>query len=221
MFDGFSPRVRLVPVPSPVFGPLLEQIDDLSELKCTLRIIWLLYHKKGYPKFVTLKEIFADRTLVASMPSNESQNQAEVERALNLAVQRGTFANFHIKGNGHVEELYVLNIESDKRALKKSFGLSSFSDRIPNPTPWEAVTEKANIFTLYENNIGMISPMIAEILKEAEDLYPAAWIEEAIKEAVSHNKRNWRYIARILERWEFEGKKDGESRRHTKKNSYY
>ena len=35
----FPPRVRYTPVPNPLFGPLLEQIDDLAELKCTLRVI--------------------------------------------------------------------------------------------------------------------------------------------------------------------------------------
>jgi len=54
-------------------------------------------------------------------------------------------------------------------------------------------------------------------LKEAEKLYPAPWIEEAFREAVSLNKRNWRYIARILERWSLEGKGSGESGRDSKK----
>jgi len=34
--------------------------------------------------------------------------------------------------------------------------------------------------------------MIAEELKEAEKLYPARWIEEALKEAVMLNKRSWK-----------------------------
>jgi DNA replication protein DnaD len=59
--------------------------------------------------------------------------------------------------------------------------------------------------------------MIAEELKEAEKLYPAAWIEEAFKEAVALNKRSWRYIARILERWSVEGKGSGKSGRDSKK----
>ena len=76
--------------------------------------------------------------------------------------------------------------------------------------------EKPSIFALYEQNIGLLTPMIAEELKEAEKLYPVSWIEEAFKEAVSLNKRNWRYIARILERWASEGKESGEFRRDSK-----
>jgi DnaD/phage-associated family protein len=74
-----------------------------------------------------------------------------------------------------------------------------------------------NIFVLYEQNIGIITPMIAEELQEAKKLYPPQWIEEAFREAVTLNKRSWRYIARILERWASEGKESGKHRRHIKK----
>ena len=57
-------------------------------------------------------------------------------------------------------------------------------------------------------------------LKEAEELYPSAWIEDAFLEAVSHNKRSWRYIARILERWERDGRSDGEPGRYSEKAGY-
>ena len=79
--------------------------------------------------------------------------------------------------------------------------------------------QRPNIFTLYEQNIGMLSPIITDELKEAEKHYPAQWIEDAFKEAVDLNKRNWRYISRILERWAAEGKIDGKPGRHTKAES--
>jgi DnaD/phage-associated family protein len=55
--------------------------------------------------------------------------------------------------------------------------------------------------------------MIAETLREAEQTYPMAWIEEAIRLAVEHNKRSWRYAAAILERWQQEGRDEREDRR--------
>ncbi|HAL47899.1 MAG TPA: DNA replication protein DnaD, partial [Dehalococcoidia bacterium] len=39
--------------------------------------------------------------------------------------------------------------------------------------------------------------------------------------AVRQNKRSWRYIASILERWEREGRGDGKSGRYTKKTRRY
>jgi DnaD/phage-associated family protein len=69
--------------------------------------------------------------------------------------------------------------------------------------------EQPNIFTLYEENIGMLTPMIAEELRDAEQLYSASWIEDAFREAVSRNKRNWKYIEAILKRWASEGREHG------------
>jgi DNA replication protein len=66
--------------------------------------------------------------------------------------------------------------------------------------------ERPNIFVLYEQNIGLLSPFIADELKDAADRYPAEWIESAFREAVQHNKRKWSYIHAILRRWETEGK---------------
>lgn len=62
-----------------------------------------------------------------------------------------------------------------------------------------------NIFALYESEIGAITPMIAEDLKLVEKEYPADWVESAIKEAVDHNARNWKYIMAILKRRKAEG----------------
>ena len=66
--------------------------------------------------------------------------------------------------------------------------------------------ERPNIFVLYEQNIGLLSPMIAEELKDAADQYPTEWIEAAFREAVQQNKRKWSYIRAILRHWETEGR---------------
>lgn len=66
--------------------------------------------------------------------------------------------------------------------------------------------ERPNIFVLYEQNIGLLSPLIADELKDAADQYPMEWIEAAFREAVHYNKRKWSYIRAILRRWETEGR---------------
>ena len=96
-FDGFPRRVRSIPVPSPVFGPLLEEIDDLDELKCTLRVIWLLQQKKGYPRFVTLDDLLADRTLVKSLSSNGNPDHNRLRRGIDLAVKRRSLVSASVK----------------------------------------------------------------------------------------------------------------------------
>jgi len=71
------------------------------------------------------------------------------------------------------------------------------------------------VFKAYEQNIGILTPMIGEKIKDALTIYPEQWIEEAIGIAVKQNKRRWSYIEAILKRWEVEGK--GQKTEHESK----
>jgi DNA replication protein len=122
-----------------------------------------------------------------------TMGEETLRQALNSAVENGALLHSTLNINGVPEDVY------------------SLTDASSQPSA-------INIFTLYEQNIGMITPMIAEELKEADKIYPPQWIEEAFKEAVTLNKRSWRYIARILERWANEGKDSGEYKRNIKKD---
>jgi DnaD/phage-associated family protein len=73
-------------------------------------------------------------------------------------------------------------------------------------------SKEFNIYELYEQEIGIITPKTADLLKEAEQEYPAPWIAEAIGIAVERNARNWRYCEAILKRWKAEGKDSGRAR---------
>lgn len=223
-FNGFPDRVRSIPAPAPLFGTLLEQIDDIAELKCLLRVTWLLQQKKGYPRFVTHSEALADRTLATSI-----QRDADtVSGALDACVRRGTLAMAIIEHEGREERLYALNSDRDRRVLA---GVASdafvvgHSQTAPAVEPWDTEIERPNIFALYESNIGMLTPMIADELKAAEELYSTDWIEAAFREAALQNVRNWRYIVRILESWEREGRSrgqgDGKPRRYSTKVKRY
>ena len=223
-FSGFPDRVRSVPAPAPLFGVLLEQIDDIAELKCLLRVLWLLQQKKGYPRFIKHSEILADRTLATALGAGNGS----VSGALDACVRRGSLAMAIIDQKGKEERLYALNTDRDRRALARAASdafVVGHSRTEPIPEPWDATIERPNIFALYESNIGMLSPMIADELKEAEALYPTDWIEDAFREAAVQNVRNWRYIVRILESWEREGRSrgqgDGKSRRYSQKVSRY
>ena len=66
--------------------------------------------------------------------------------------------------------------------------------------------ERPNIFALYEQNIGLLTPLIADQLRDMEKSYPPDWIDEAFTIAVAGNKRALRYIQAILKRWETDGK---------------
>ncbi len=219
-FTGFPSKVMHTPVPNPVFGPLLEQIDDLVELKLTLRLIWLFHQKRGYPRFVRIQEILSDQVLLRSMSAFDGDAKSTIQQALSAGVDRGTFVSAAIRHNNKDENVYVLNTEANVKAIRQSGEVTGGYLDIVDDTGDKA-EERPNIFALYEDNIGMLSPMIADELKLAEEAYPHEWIEDAFGRAVAQNKRSWRYVATILERWEREGRSDGRPVGSPQRASYY
>jgi len=219
-FTGFPAKVRYVPVPGPLFSELLEQIDDIAELKCTLRLMWLLHEKRSYPRFLTRRELATDQVLAKVLSSDGNDPQTAIDRALAAAVRRGTFITGPTRGGEASERVYALNTEPDRKALARVLTSPPRVVEGLQPGASDGPAERPNIFGLYENNIGLLSPMIAEELKQTEAVYPQSWIEDAFREAVSNNKRSLRYITAILERWEQDGKGDGRPLRYPKKNSF-
>jgi DNA replication protein len=111
------------------------------------------------------------------------------------------------------EMLPVSLLTKDEQAVPASLvglgigtHLSSSYDGQLDSTRVQVQIERPNIFVLYEQNIGLLTPMIANQLEDAADQYPAHWIEDAFNEAVQRNKRNWKYISAILRRWQTEGR---------------
>jgi DnaD/phage-associated family protein len=191
----------------------MPEITDAAELKLTLHLFRLLYYKKGSPKFVSFNELAGDAGLMASMQEQDRDAQEILRAALKSAVQRKTILHA-------ADDIYLLNTEANREAaanmMEGAVPLPGMGIRRAAP---EILTEKQpNIFTVYEENIGLLTPMIAEELRDAEKTYPEVWIKDAIKEAVNAGKRNWRYISAILERWKTEGKSDGTHLKDYKKS---
>ena len=180
------PARSVYPVPAPVLSTLLADIGDCAELKCTLRFLWYEAQQSGAPKRVALSAIRADDVLLGALGS-----ESEIERGIALAVDRGTL--FESQG------WLMLRTPQNERAAEPS-----------GPAPAQTVaghaTERPNIFRLYEENVGMLTPLVADELRDAEEEYPAGWVESAIREAAAGNVRSWRYIEAILERWKREGR---------------
>ena len=218
--SGFPARMQFTPIPNVFFSRLLPQISDITELKTTLHIFWLLYPKKGYPRFITYRELLNDKSLMSSLREEDKPPDEVLGDALEMAVNRGTILHIVLDRDGAPEDIYFLNTDSDRQVVAKIrngelalAGLKAGGQAKP-----DVETEpQPDIFTLYEQNIGMLTPMIAEELREAEKLYPESWIRDAIKEAVNQNIRKKSYILAILERWAAEGRGNGTYRRDFKK----
>ncbi len=226
LFTGFPRSVRCTPVPDPLLGSLLEQISDIAELKVALRGIWLLQQQRGSLPVVSVSQLLNDRVLIGGLKTPGDEPQAAVLRGFQAAVDRGIFLGYQQESSQPEETFFLLNTEAGRRALARwtktgvaPVSISPTEMQLPVPS----TKEKPSIFAQYEDNIGTISPMLAEELKEAEAEYSWSWIDEAFKIAVTQNKRNWAYISAILRRWAAEGrdggKKNGKSGRHTQEDN--
>lgn len=216
--NGFPAKMQFTPLPNFFFSNLLPQISDITELKTTLHILGALYHKRGYPRFTTYRELLANKSLMSSFKEATEPPDKVLKSALEMATKRGTILHVVLDRDGTPEDIYILNTESDRQvATKIQNGELSLPGLKAQGQTYTELEEPPDIFTLYEQNIGMLTPMIAEELREAEKLYPVNWIRDAIKEAVTHGKRKWSYISAILERWSAEGKVDGTYRRDSAK----
>ena len=217
-FSGFpAGRVSFTPLPNLFFSELLPLIDHLPELKVTLHIFWRLHEKRGYPRGVNRKDLLADGVLLSGLKAPGRRPEDLLDEGLEEAVARGTLLRVITQSQEGQEEWYFPNTDLGRRTVEKIRRGELHLEGVPVPEAPPQV-ERPNIFVLYEQNIGLLQPMIAEELREAERAYPAAWIEEAFKIAVERNARNWRYIQRILERWAREGKDDGRAGRHPEKD---
>jgi DNA replication protein len=218
-FEGYPKNAGAIPVPALFFESVLPSIEDIDELKIVLGIFKLIKYKRGYLKFVTLNELIQNKTILSGIKvSDKEQPIGIINRAVSLAVEHGSLVNARLIIKGQVEEVYIINQEPDRTALDNILKgkitvdnldiVSVINDDLP-------VVD--NIYKLYEQNIGVITPLIAEELKNAEEQYSMDWIREAFSEAIKQNIRNWKYISRILERWTEEGKIDGQTGRYSKK----
>jgi DNA replication protein len=204
-FGGFAAGSRATAVPSAFFSELLPLIDDADELRVTLYVIYALGRRKGYPRFVTAAELQAESPLYAALGDGDEAAE-RAKRGLEAAVSRGSLLRLDLEHEGRPEALFFLNSPSDRRAVEQiKDGRIDLGRVLPEPRQ-SPEPHKGGIFQLYEENIGPISPLVAEELKEAEELYPEEWLVEAMREAAMLNKRSWRYIEAILKRWATEGR---------------
>ena len=209
-FGGFPAGARATAVPSVFFSELLPLIEDEAELRVTLYAFYALGRRKGYPRFVTERELRAESPLLASLGDGGSVPALDgLQRGLEAAVERGSLLRLDVEGDGgRREQLFFLNTPSDRRAVEL---IRTRQLDIGRTLPVESgapASKRSNVFQLYEEVIGPLSPLISQELEEAEQLYPYEWLEEALRETALLNKRSWRYASRILQRWATEGRRD-------------
>jgi len=202
-FKGFTDSESFTQLPDTFFQKLLAEIDDAAELKVTLFFLWRVQHMEG-PFRALCQTDFEQKAL--GLPPDE------VAAGLEKAVRRGSI----LRSEHEADVFYFLNSPRG-RAAAEAFANGDW--RVSARITSAPVVERPNLFKLYEENIGPLTPMIADMLKDAEETYSQEWLAEALEIAVKNNIRNWKYVEAILKRWKEKGKYEGKDRQDAGKGS--
>ncbi len=196
-FKGFTDSESFTQLPDAFFQKLLSEIEDAAELKVTLFFLWRVQHMEG-PFRALCQTDFEEKYL--------GLGTEEVASGLEKAVQRGSL----LRGEHDADVFYFLNSPRG-RAAAEAFAKGDWRESAKiMSTP---VVERPNVFKLYEENFGPLTPMLADTLKDAEETYSDEWIAEAMEAALKNNVRNWKYVEAILKRWREKGKHEGKDRK--------
>src|SRR5215210_1028695 len=146
-FKGFTDSESFTQLPDTFFHQLLNQIDSAEELKVTLYFLWRAEHMDG--PFRALQE--------SDFHTKELGLSAEEIRAgIEKAVKRGIL----LKADKSEQSYFLLNSPRG-RATVQAIERGTW-----NPESAESAlpVERPNIFRLYEENIGPLTPLIADAL---------------------------------------------------------
>ncbi len=215
-FTGFQDgKTHAIPLPASFFSELLPLIDHLGELKLALYVFWRLQQMEGSFRYFRKLDFVQDNRFYETLNMGEQTASAVLDEALQKGVQRGWLLQAQVTLKGE-ETLYFLNTPRGKAAVQ-AIKNGDWRPTGDYETPITLSAEPPNIYRLYEEHIGPLTPMLADTLRQAEQEYSPLWIEEAIRIAVENNVRNWRYVSAILKRWKDEGKDERKDRQDTEK----
>ncbi len=217
-FGGFIIETDpAVPVPRAFFLDLLPHIAEPAEMHVSLTMFRLASEAGGYHVPISHTGLRRDRHLRSALrvPGNPNEPDRRIENGIDLAVGRGTLLRFlahYERGDG---VWYYVNTPANQGSVAAmARGAMSPPDAVVDGDDVPSIRpERPNIFRRYEQNIGLLTPLVADQIVDAMEQYPQDWIEEAISEAVTYNRRNWRYIRRILDSWATDGRGDDDRTR--------
>jgi DNA replication protein len=217
-FPGFPPgKIRHIRIPNPFFTDLMPAVDSLAEIKVMLYAFWFMEQQEEVSRFITFEDFSSDSLLMESLGD---EPHTALSEALKKATQRGFFLQACQEGSTGSKSFYFINTPRGRAAVQ-AIQTGKWKSGPDMQVPASLKVERPNIYRLYEENIGPLTPLIADILITASQEYQESWIEEAFSIAVQKNARNWRYIEAILKGWQEKGKNETNRRDHPENRRRY
>lgn len=182
---------------------VLPRLQDPDAIKVMLYIQARIAEQEGENRYLFVRQITNSATLQQWFSGSDFEER--IRQTLKQLMARGFLLSS--KHNALPKRILLFeNNEAGKATLER------LQDGLWQPTPTDHPVEKSqnqpqkNIYQLYEENIGPLTPLLSEDLTAAADEYPHQWIEDAIHIAVQNNARSWRYVDAVLKSWQKEGK---------------
>lgn len=207
-FTSFSTD-GLIGLPPELFSTVIPAITLPSELKVTLHMFYRLSQQRTVPRRLSWDDLASDRLLSRSLRAISKVRPVTelLDEGLDAAVRRATVLHVALPGNGRLVNWYLMHTAFNRAWVEQA------RQHQPVLEPGIPTSEqRPSLITLYEQNIGLVTPLLVDELREAEERYPPDWIEAAIREAVQANVRSWRYVRKVLERWATHGKQNASNR---------
>lgn len=203
-FEGFVAGGVAVTLPAQFFVEVLPVVADEAELRVTLYALYAIARRRGELRAVRGHELAREAPLERTLAA--CGGIEALGGALAAAVSRGTLLACALDDG---DTLYLVHNEAGRRALAR---IEAGALAVPGASPVRPQASAAGAgqpAQVYEQEIGALTPAVAEALAAAVERWPEPWIVEALRLAATHNARSWRYAEAILERWETEGRDDG------------
>lgn len=208
MSDARTRQPSLLP-PS-VVDRLIEDVWDPLESKVILAVATI----GGVDEPVAEDDILNHAALRRGARGDGSSR--DVSERLLEALRASVAHGILIALRDDTDRLWYVIATQQTQQIARGGQFEVVGGRLPKPARLEV--DRPDVFGLYEQNIGLVTPILADRLTDALHRYPEEWIRDAIAEAVAYNRRSWRYIQRILENWSTEGRADETNRRDHEKH---
>jgi DnaD/phage-associated family protein len=199
-FKGFPPGdPNVLKIHAQFVSDVMPLIDSLAEMKVVLFTYQALHQKSGRTRYLQRAEYNS-----ALLKRDETfSDPGSLQDGLDRAVRHGILLQADVQLDSGTQTLYFLNTNRGRFAVQQ---VQAGRWEPGYERPIEILPDRPDIYTLYEENIGPLTPLIADELDDADETYSPEWIADAIQLAVENNARSWKYILAILKRWKQEGR---------------
>ena len=204
----FKTGQKMIPVPAQLFTEILPRLHNESQLRATLYTWYAIASRGSGQRYAYLSQLLTDPVLLSWFTHLGGKNG--ILHGLDLSCREGIFLQLQIDEDDKIlapnDESGARLISNLKADMKSELVAHRNQSRGSNPRTDYEKAAVSTVIEKYENEIGILTPVIADMIAIAEQAYPTTWILEALDIAAQSNARSWKYVTAILARWKNEGK---------------